>query len=121
MTVLLLLAVVLMVVGYRAAEWVPVYTPLPGMGHLNNTLMLVSLFLFGVGGTKGTLYPQDAASDAVGRGGLGGGAFAGEWRSGVTGAVWRHRALGAGRDGADQPGRGLGAADATGAASRAMR
>lgn len=57
-TALSLLAVVLMVLGYRAAEWVPVYTPLPGMGHLNNTLMLVSLFLFGVGGTKGTLYPK---------------------------------------------------------------
>ena len=56
--VLSLLAVVLMVLGYRAAEWVPVYTPLPGMGHANNTLMLVSLFLFGVGGTKGTLYPK---------------------------------------------------------------
>ena len=54
----LVLAVVLMVLGYRAAEWVPVYTPLPGMGHANNTLMLVSLFLFGVGGTKGTLYPK---------------------------------------------------------------
>ena len=52
------LAVVLMVVGYRAAEWVPVYTPLPGMGHANNTLMLISLFLFGVGGTKGVLYPK---------------------------------------------------------------
>ena len=56
--VLSLLAVVLMVLGYRAAEWVPVYTPLPGMGHANNTLMLVSLFLFGVGGTKGILYPK---------------------------------------------------------------
>ena len=57
-TVLSLAGVVLMVVGYRAAEWVPLYTPLPGMGHANNTLMLVSLFLFGVGGTKGTLYPK---------------------------------------------------------------
>ena len=28
------------------------------MGHLNNTLMLVSIFLFGVGGTKGMLYPR---------------------------------------------------------------
>ena len=28
------------------------------MGHLNNTLMLIALFLFGVGGTKGTLYPK---------------------------------------------------------------
>lgn len=54
----LALAVVLMVLGYRAAEFLPVYTPLPGMGHANNTLMLVSLFLFGVGGTKGTLYPR---------------------------------------------------------------
>lgn len=51
-------AIALMVLGYRWAEWVSVYSPLPGMGHLNNTLMLVSLFLFGVGGTKGTLYPR---------------------------------------------------------------
>lgn len=55
---LLLVAVVLMVIGYRRAEVVPVYTPLAGMGHLNNLLMLVSLFLFGVGGTKGTLYTR---------------------------------------------------------------
>ena len=54
----LVVSVVLMVVGYRGAEFLPVYTPLPGMGHLNNTLMLVSIFLFGVGGTKGTLYPK---------------------------------------------------------------
>ena len=57
-TLLSLAGIVLMVVGYRGAEWVPVYSPLPGMGHANNTLMLVSLFLFGVGGTKGTLYPK---------------------------------------------------------------
>ena len=55
---LLLAAVVLMVVGYRGAAVVPVYTPLPGMGHLNNMLMLISVFLFGVGGTKGTLYTR---------------------------------------------------------------
>lgn len=53
-----LAGVVLMVLGYRAADYVPVYTPLPGMGHANNTLMLISLFLFGVGGTKGVLYPK---------------------------------------------------------------
>ncbi|MDP3341512.1 NnrU family protein [Frigidibacter sp.] len=51
-------ALVLMVIGYRGAEFMPVYTPLPGMGHANNTLMLISVFLFGVGGTKGTLYPK---------------------------------------------------------------
>ncbi len=55
--VALLLSVVLMVIGYRSAAFVPLYTPLPGIGHLNNLLMLVSVFLFGVGGTKGTLYP----------------------------------------------------------------
>ena len=54
----IVLGIVLMVIGYRGAEFVPVYTPLPGMGHLNNTLMLVSVFLFGVGGTKGTLYTR---------------------------------------------------------------
>jgi uncharacterized membrane protein len=57
-TLLLLAGIVLMVLGYRWTEWVSVYVPLPGMGHLNNTLMLVSLFLFGVGGTKGLLYPK---------------------------------------------------------------
>lgn len=52
------LGVVLMVIGYRSADFVPVYDPLPGMGHANNTLMLISVFLFGVGGTKGTLYTR---------------------------------------------------------------
>jgi len=55
---LLLLSVVLMVIGYRGAVDLPVYTPLPGMGHANNTLMLVSVFLYSVGGTKGTLYTR---------------------------------------------------------------
>ena len=51
-------ALLLMVIGYRGAEFVPVYSPLPGMGHANNTLMLISVYLFGVGGTKGVLYPR---------------------------------------------------------------
>ncbi len=46
-------SVVLMVKGYRAAPVTPVYTPLPGMGHLNNLLMVLSLFLFGAGSVKG--------------------------------------------------------------------
>jgi uncharacterized membrane protein len=56
--VLLVLSVVLMVIGYRGAPYVPIYDPLPGMGHVNNALMLLAVFLFGVGGTKGTLYPR---------------------------------------------------------------
>ena len=46
-TVLSLAAILLMVIGFRRAEIVPVYTPLPGMGHLTDLLMLVALFLFG--------------------------------------------------------------------------
>jgi len=57
-TALSLIAVVLMVIGYRGAVTDNLYDPMPGMGHLNNTLMLVSVYLFGVGGTKGLLYPK---------------------------------------------------------------
>lgn len=56
--VLLLLSVVAMVIGYRGAEVVPLYAPLPGMGHLNNLAMLVAIYLYGVGGTKGLLYTR---------------------------------------------------------------
>ena len=52
-TILVLAGLVLMVVGYRRAGVDPVYTPLPGMGHLNNLLMLIAVFLFGVGQSKG--------------------------------------------------------------------
>lgn len=45
-----LAGIVLMVVGYRMAEVVPVYTPIPGMGHLVNLTMLVSIYLLGAGG-----------------------------------------------------------------------
>ncbi|MFN6952355.1 MAG: NnrU family protein [Albidovulum sp.] len=54
-TVLSLAAIILMVIGYRRAEIAPVYTPLPGMGHLTDLLMLVALFLFGVSHSKGRL------------------------------------------------------------------
>ena len=54
-TVLSLAAVALIVVGYRRAEVVPVYTPMPGMGHLNNLLMLVAVFLLGVSHGKGRI------------------------------------------------------------------
>ena len=50
-----LTGVVLMVVGYRMAAVIPVYTPLPGMGHANNTLMLISVYLFGVSGARSVL------------------------------------------------------------------
>jgi uncharacterized membrane protein len=54
----LLVSVVLMVIGYRGADTLPVYSPLPGMGHLNNLAMLVAIYLYGVGGTKGVLFTR---------------------------------------------------------------
>lgn len=51
----LLVSVVLMVIGYRAAEFSPVYSPLPGMGHLNNLLMLGAVMLMGMGSSRGRL------------------------------------------------------------------
>lgn len=56
-TVLSLAAILLMVIGYRRADVVPVYAPLPGMGHLTDLLMLVALFLFGLSHSKGRLRP----------------------------------------------------------------
>ncbi|MBZ4023947.1 hypothetical protein CKO11_15965 [Rhodobacter sp. TJ_12] len=50
-----LVGVVLMVIGYRMADVVPIYSPLPGMGHANNTLMLISIYLFGVSGSRSVL------------------------------------------------------------------
>ncbi|MCV2870116.1 NnrU family protein [Defluviimonas sp. WL0002] len=54
-TVLSLAAIALMVIGYRRAEFVPLYMPAAGMGHLNNLLMLVAIFLMGVGHSRGVL------------------------------------------------------------------
>lgn len=49
------IALVLIVWGYRTADWVYLYDP-PAWGvHANNTLMLVAIYLFGVGGAKGWL------------------------------------------------------------------
>lgn len=52
---ILLLSVVLMVLGYRGADFVSIYSPLPGMGHLNNLLMLFAIFLLGAGSAKGKI------------------------------------------------------------------
>jgi len=50
-----LMGIVLMVLGFRAADTVQLYhTPAWGV-HLNNTLMVVAVFLLGAGSTKGLL------------------------------------------------------------------
>ncbi len=51
----LLLSLVLMVVGYRGAEFSPVYTPKAGAGHLNNLLMLIAVIMLGAGKSKGRM------------------------------------------------------------------
>jgi uncharacterized membrane protein len=58
LAIVLLISVGLMIWGYRIAEVVPVYAPIAGMGHLNNLLMLISVYFYGVSGTKGILYPR---------------------------------------------------------------
>lgn len=53
--ILLFISLALIVVGYRQAEFEPVYDPLPGAGHLNNLLMYVTVVLFGMGSSKGRM------------------------------------------------------------------
>ncbi len=51
----LLVSVVLMVSGYRGADFIPVYDP-PGWAlHLNNLMMLIAVILFGMGSSKGRM------------------------------------------------------------------
>jgi uncharacterized membrane protein len=50
---LLVLAIVLMVVGYRSMPFIPVYQPPPWTVHVNNLLMLVAIALLGMGQSKG--------------------------------------------------------------------
>jgi uncharacterized membrane protein len=53
MAVGILVGLLLMIVGFRRAPFVPVYDP-PAWGiHLNNLLMLASVALFGAGQSKG--------------------------------------------------------------------
>ncbi|PHQ98755.1 MAG: hypothetical protein COB39_07650 [Marinosulfonomonas sp.] len=51
--VLTVASIIMMVIGYRTADTTVVYTPMAGMGHLNNLLMVVSLFMFGAGTSRG--------------------------------------------------------------------
>lgn len=49
------LSVVMMIVGYRDAGVTQVYSPIAGMGHLNNLLMLIAVMLMGMGSSRGRL------------------------------------------------------------------
>ena len=55
---LLLLSVVLMVIGYRGAEFVPVYDLDSPARYLNNLLMLPAIALMGLRESKSRLWPE---------------------------------------------------------------
>ncbi len=46
-------SLVLMVMGYRSADFIPVWTPPTFMVHINNTLMLLAFWVYGSGAAKG--------------------------------------------------------------------
>ena len=53
--VVILAGVVLMVIGYRGAPYVGLWTPPVWTVHLNNLLMLGAVILFGMGSSKGRM------------------------------------------------------------------
>lgn len=55
MTVGILAGIVLMVIGYRAADFIPVWYPPSFMVHITNLLMLIAFFIFGTSATTGRL------------------------------------------------------------------
>jgi len=48
----LVLGIVLMVVGYRQADFIPVWSPPSFFGHINNLLMLIAFYVFGASAAK---------------------------------------------------------------------
>ncbi|MGL5009563.1 MAG: NnrU family protein, partial [Paracoccaceae bacterium] len=48
----LLAAVVLMVIGYRGAEMIVLWTPPAFLTHVNNLLMVLAFYLFAAAGSK---------------------------------------------------------------------
>ncbi len=49
-----LLGIVLMVLGYRWTDYVPLWEAPGFLNHVNNLLMLIAFYLLGVGSAKGT-------------------------------------------------------------------
>ncbi len=53
--VLILAGLVLMVIGWQRADYVFLWSVPPWMGHVNNLLMLIAFYVFGIGMAKGAL------------------------------------------------------------------
>jgi uncharacterized membrane protein len=52
---LIVASVVLMIIGYKNAPINAQYDPVSGAGHINNVLMLVAVFLFGMSASTGRI------------------------------------------------------------------
>ncbi len=51
----IVVSLLLMIFGYRMAEFIPVWSPPSFFTHINNLLMLVAFFVFGMSATTGRL------------------------------------------------------------------
>ena len=51
----LIIALVLIITGYRSADYIAVWAPPYFLVHINNVLMILAVFVFAVGHTKGRL------------------------------------------------------------------
>lgn len=49
----LVLSVILMILGYRSADYIPIYDPMPQLRHLTILMMLAAVALLGMGHSKG--------------------------------------------------------------------
>lgn len=54
-SVLILGSIVMMVIGFRRSDYIPIYTPFEGVGPINNFLMLVAVACMGMGASKGKM------------------------------------------------------------------
>lgn len=53
--VAIVVSLLLMIFGYRGAEFIPLWTPPSWTVHLNNLLMVIALFIYGMSATTGRL------------------------------------------------------------------
>lgn len=51
----ILAGVALMILGYRMADFIPVWSPPAFLTHLNNLLMVIAVFLFAMSSSRGVL------------------------------------------------------------------
>ena len=61
---LIIISLVLMILGYRSAEYIGVWTPPQFFLHINNLMMVAAVFVFAIGHTKRSLTRSFAPSNA---------------------------------------------------------